>query len=446
MNSKLKLEMVGKDQIPDEAVAGQLPFVFSEIIRYPGQTAAKWISLVGKKRCGTDTVRIMNFDIGGGTSDISVVEYQDQNTGTGANLNLLKTTLLFKDGQATAGDDLVKEIIEKIILGGFIRTRKSIPNLEQNIVCKFTQAFNNRADEAVRARIVRTCLIPLATKCLAELGGNSVQFSAQMAGVNQNNWTEFLEFIGISEEALPFSQECFSFNDEEINELIENRFRGLFQNCAMYAAAYDVDMLIFSGKPSELPYIKTMATRYIPIDEGRIIFARNFKAGQWYPFIDENGYIKDAKTVTVVGSALYYALSEGLISNWKISSSNTLSQRNEWGEFGAMKNNREVFIEKSSNEGTVIILPNTIIARRQNICSTPEPVYRFISTDEKQKNTEYTVTFTRNMIDEGDALEISSVISTDSGEDATDSFKLQLWPCENGDGIEFWQERGIFNI
>ncbi len=446
VNSDLKLEMVSKAQTPDEAVAGQLPFVFSEIIRYPGQTAAKWISLVGKDRCGKNTVRIMNFDIGGGTSDISVVEYEDENTGSGASLNLLRTTLLFKDGQATAGDDLVKEIIERIILGGLIRTRGSIPGLAQNITRQFTQAFTNREDEAVRARIVRTCLIPLATKCLVELGGKSVQFSAQMAGINQNNWKEFLEFIGMSDEAIPFSQECFSFNDEEINELIERRFRGLFQNCAMYAAAYDIDLLIFSGKPSELPYIRTMANRYVPIDEGRIIFARNFKAGQWYPFTDDNGYIKDAKTVTVVGSALYYALSEGLISNWKITSSETISQRNEWGEIGAMKDSRDVFIEKSSDVGTITILPNTIIARRQNICSSPEPVYRFVSKDANQKYTQYNVSFERKMTDDGDSLSITSVIDVDSGADVTDTFKLQLWPCENGDGIDFWQEKGIFNI
>ena len=444
VESEFKLEMVPREQTPDEAVAGQLPFVFSEIIRYPGQTAAKWISLVGKKRQGTDTVRIMNFDIGGGTSDISVVEYKDlNNAGGGIAQNLLSTCLLFKDGQTIAGDDLVKKIIEKIILGGLLRTKKTVPGLSDNIIKQFTQAFTNKEDEAVRCRIVRTCLIPLATMCLSCLGDGSVQFSAQQAGLNQNNWKEFLDFIDVPEAALPFTQACFSFNGPDINKLIEAQFSGLFQNCAMYAAAYDVDMLIFSGKPSELPYIRTMAKQYIPIDDGRIIFARDFKAGHWYPFTDDKGYIKDAKTVTVVGSALYYALSKGLISGWKIEATKNISERNEWGQLDAMKGpDRAVFLSKGDENVEITILPNTIIARRQNICSSPEPVYKFIQKKSDGGNNPVKVSLKRKITEDGESLMIESI---DDNQEKASEFELKLWPCESSSGIDFWQERGIFD-
>ncbi len=444
VKSSFRLEMVPREQTPDEAVAGQLPFVFSEIIRYPGQTAAKWISLVGRKRQGTNTVRIMNFDIGGGTSDISVVEYKDlNNAGAGVAQNLLSTCLLFKDSQAIAGDDLVKQIIEKIILGGLLRAKNAVPGLTDNILSRFTQSFNNREDEAVRSRIVRTCLIPLATMCLSRLGEGSVQFSAQQAGVNQNNWKEFLDFIRTPENAIPFTQSCFSFHSTEINKLMEKLFAGLFLNCAMYAAAYDVDLLIFSGKPSELPYIRTMARQYIPIDDERIIFARDYKAGHWYPFTDEKGYIRDAKTVTVVGGALYYALSNGLISNWKIETSRNVSERNEWGQLEAMKSaDRAVFLSKEDDEAEIRILPNTIIARRQNICSSPEPVYKFLQKDAAAPHNIRKIHLKRTITDDGESLSITAV--DDSPEMAAD-FELKLWPCESSSGFVFWQEKGIFD-
>lgn len=445
IKSELRLEMVSRSQTPDEAVAGQLPFVFSEIIRYPNQMAVDWISLVGKKRSDTDTVRIMNFDIGGGTTDISIVEYKDSNPpNSGAMLNLLTTTLLFKDGRALAGDDLVKKIIEQHILGGLLQSKKNIPGLQEVLTRKFTEAFNNKEDDAIRCRIIRTCLIPLATKCLSVSGIESISFSAQEAGVNQNNWKEFLEFIALDPAAIPITQPCFSITAHEINLLIEELFTELFKNCAVYAAAYDVDMVIFSGKPSELPHMRTMAQRFIPIDNERIIFAREFKAGQWYPFTDDNGYIKDAKTVTVVGAALYYALANGLIAGWKIESDSNLSEKNEWGEFVAMEGPRKMgFMSKDNDEASIVLLPNQIIARRRNKASSPEPVYKFISNDPSVGNRPLTVTFARQFSANGETLTLKEV---DGSPITGNTFELKLWPCRTSEGIDFWQESGIFNL
>ena len=456
INSPTRLEMVGRDQTPDEAVAGQLPFVFSEIIRYPNQTAAKWIALVGKRRSDKDSVRIMNFDIGGGTTDISVVEYTDTNTSntTGVSLNLLKTTLLFKDGQALAGDDLVKRIIEKFILGGLIKSKGNMPakngaKLKDRVIKNFTAVFSNPKDEAIRARIIRTCLIPLATYCLANAGVDYVQFSAQDAGINRNNWVEFLEFIDMPEQAIPIHQPCFNFNSQDINTLIDELFVGLFRNCAIYAAAYDIDLLIFSGKPSELPYMKLMAQKYIPIDNERIIFAREFKAGQWYPFTDDKGYIKDAKTVTVVGSALYYALSNGFINGWRIESSRNKAERNEWGVITAMEGpDKSIVMDKTAETAELVLLPNTIIARRLNMASSPEPVYKFVCKDPSFGNNVVKVILKRKFTDDGESLLLESVHSTDPNATPYPSgaFELKLWPCKNSEGFQFWQEKGVFSL
>lgn len=436
--SPFHVEMIPRDQTPDEAVAGQLPFIFSEINRYQGVTAAKWIALAGKKRQGVDSIRIMNFDIGGGTSDISVIEYRDSNqAASGVAQNLLSTSLLFKDGQAIAGDDLLKKIIERIILGGLLRTKKTVPGLTDSIIRCFTQPSSNKEVNSIRSRIVRTCLIPLATTCLSRIGEEAVQFSAKDAKINQNNWDEFLEFIGTQKQAIPWTQTCFSCSSTEVNELIEAQFAGLFQNCAMYAAAYDVDMLIFSGKPSELPHIKTMAKQYIPLDENRMIFARDFKPGDWYPFTDTKGYIEDAKTVTVVGSALYYALSNGFITGWKIKTSCSKPERNEWGDLKAMNSaERSVFLPKTEETVEVTLLPNTSIARRQNICSSPEPVYRLIAKTGVYDAVK--VRLARDMKDGGERLKIEAI---DGNQEKAKDFELKLCPCEDETP---WLDSGIF--
>lgn len=447
LSSDLKLEMVPQESTPDEAVAGQLPFIFSEVVRHPNQTVSDWISIVGKQRQdknGQDinTVRVMNFDIGGGTTDISIVEYLDQNDPQeGVNQNLLSTKLLYKDGRAIAGDNLVEKVIEKIILGGIISAKEK--SLGDRIKNRFTTVLADKALEARRSRIVRTCLIPLATYCLTKLGINdsSIEFTAKDAGVKENNWKDFLKFIDSDATELRFDFK-FKFRNSDINDLIENLFTSLFCNCAMYAAAYDIDLLIFSGKPSELAYIRTMANKYIPLDEGRIIFAREFKPGNWYPFIDEYGFIKDAKTVTVVGSALYYALSNGFIAGWNISRQTNDEVRNEWGEIRSMNgSNGNILLSKSDDSWTGNLLPNTIIARRQNRSSSPEPVYKFIKKgDNNNTNQTVNVTISRKE-DNVDGLFISAV---NDGVENVNDYELKLWPCESSTGFEFWQEVGKF--
>ena len=159
-----------------------------------------------------------------------------------------------------------------------------------------------------------------------------------------------------------------------------------------------------------------MAKRYIPIDDGRIIFARDFKAGHWYPFTDDNGYIKDAKTVTVVGAALYYALSNGLISGWKIDTTKNISERNEWGQLAAMKApDRAAFLPKRQMEVEVPLLPETIIARRQNQCSSPEPVYMFRRKKQDVNYEPVNVRLKRNITDDGESLTIESIDGTVTG-------------------------------
>ena len=449
--SSVKMELVPQNQTPDEAVAGQLPFIFSEIIRYPGQSASDWMSLAGKQRKLLDengketgevqnTVRVMNFDIGGGTTDISVIEYRNLNKEKTINQNVLSTMLLFKDGRALAGDDILKGVIENIILRGLIKI--STPQVGRKIVDYFSNPVSEAKKEIIRSRIVRTCLIPLATKCLSASGEQMVNLSARDAGVNENNWKEFCKEVANDPTCFSYEDQLVHFKPEDLNKIVE-KLGVLFKNCADYVAAYDVDMLIFSGKPSELPVIRTMAKKYIPIDAGRVIFARDYKPGDWYPFTDSEGNIKDAKTVTVVGAALYYALSSRKIANWVIHEEECRHvERNEWGQMD-QRDDQEPFLPKDKDEQTVTVMPNLIIARRQNKRSSQEPVYKFIRTKTEGPD-QVAVTFVRKVENNVESLAIKDIDNVPYDPETSD-YKLILWPCANTSKFSFWQETGKFD-
>lgn len=450
VESPLRLELVKREQSPDEAVAGQLPFIFAETIRYPGQTVGDWIATMGRRRGGDDggdTVRVMNFDIGGGTTDISILEYRDcGQPGTG--INDLSAKLLFKDGQALAGDDLLKRIVEKVILGPLVRNPDD--PLAARLGFLFSRASAALDQQAVRSRIVRTCLIPLATYCLSNTRPEHVsrQFSAQDAGISPANWQEFNELLSEAGEdiSIAIEQPRFSFDSRDIADLMDETFAPLFRSCALYAAAYEVDMVVFSGKTSEQPHMREMARNILPLEEERLLFARSFRPGQWYPFTNADGFIADAKTVTVVGAALYYALSGRFVENWTIGTEKPAVEdvRNEWGVYEAMKNGKGVLLRTDKNDFKVKLPPGTLLARRRNAISSPEPVYKICFRDNDTPNRSILFTFERRIEEDGkdERLEIVSAIAED-GTDITDNFFLKLHPC--ADGYVFWQETGVFD-
>lgn len=441
-----RLELVPLAQSPDEAVAGQLPFLFSEIVRYPGLVANDFFAIAGKKRGERSTMRVMNIDIGGGTTDISIVEYWDRSAGGGVAYSDIAARLLFKDGQALAGDDLLKDVIERFVLGSLVAAPQvgngGVP--AEAVREKFTTPARTPADTARRSRVVRTCLIPLGLHCMGLADTPSARFSSVDAGVNQNNWAEFVEYLGADKKAMPRDYPFFSFGSAAFDGIIEDRFGPLFRSCQFYAAAYDADLVVFSGKTSELPHFRTMAGRILPVDASRIVFARSYKPGAWYPFTDASGCIEDAKTVTTVGAALYYALAGGFIRGWRISAEEGVgADRNDWGELLTMRTRKRVFLPKDEDttEDPVPLPLNCTIARRRTARSAPEPVYRFIGPEDAE-NRIYKVRFARLPHKEPDGVKILSIDGRPP--EQCPGFELKPWPCD--DAGAFWQDTGLFDL
>ncbi len=455
-NSKdLALKLVDRKYCPDEAVAGQLPFIFSEIMRLPKKENGGWFELVGKQRTiGNNgekgySVRVLNLDIGGGTSDLAVIEYWDDNN-TGITQNIIKTKLLYRDGIAKGGDDLMRTVIGNTLL-------KSLVAKGYEKCKKFEDYEANEKERAIRSRLVRTCLIPLANYVLNNYSDQSRSFSAKDAMINENLWDEFAQqFLGEDDELR--EKPLFEFNPDLIEKQAESIFNQLFRNCAMYIASYDVDMVVFSGKPSELPFIKKMAYNYLPIDTDRIVFSKDYKPGEWYPFLDKNEKISDAKTVTVVGVALYYALSKGLINSWTIKEVKSLvAPRLEWGRIVNEKKNIKMdkpFLDRQENDEAkdISLLKDSIIARRKHSVGLPEPMYRFKLKDDFEKesfNDSVYATFKREFLQSGESLSLKSVYfckEDGTKEDVTAKFELKFWPCEFVEDHMFWQDNPQFDI
>jgi hypothetical protein len=84
-------------------------------------------------------------------------------------------------------------------------------------------------------------------------------------------------------------------------------------------AQYNCDYLLVSGRPCQLPAIRSILLARLPVPPDRIITMHDYRVGNWYPFRAPNGCLSDPKTTAAVG-AMVCALSEGQLYKFHLSS------------------------------------------------------------------------------------------------------------------------------
>lgn len=443
-------DQIKLDMNVDEAVASQLPFVFSEIHKY-GNNANGWLRFAGKERVeGRPSFRIMNFDIGGGTSDISVVEYECLDSPEDGLVDL-QPKLLFRDGYSEAGDELMRQIIDQIV---FPAIEKADPRTGVALRRYFTGKVARATDQVKRSKDLKLNIVPLAIKIMSDLasGAPSGKFMPHNAGISGGSWNELYDHLLLPDiaEGVWYSIEI-EYDVAVVNKLIRGFFENAFANAAQIAALHDIDMFFMSGKTSELPELRELAKEYIPVTRDRIMTARNYCAGDWYPFVktDENGNIvdntvKDAKSITAVGAALNFMLANKKIRGWKIEKTIFAAEFNsEWGYLDSfMRPNGRPFSFNEKEETQTVIDIQKIIARRMTKDTFPSAVYKLQTKDPNVQvpATSFLATIRRGR-DETTKAEYLELLSLQKEGETTDySNQYELAVCQGED--LFWQDSG----
>lgn len=356
----------------DEAVCSQLPVLYSDV-SFLGGDGGNWFQLYGRNGAAT----VMNVDIGGGTTDISIIRYDLQSLATEGGerwmgrrgSTALRSTLLFRDGNSVAGDMLVKRVIEKVLLPLWLRAG-GLEKFEDNPAARraLLTLLKSPANEIVAqvdpkatvklARIVRLVFIPLVNQwlqqlttaenypdsprrplqvkqlihpdCLRDL--NELVLKVIVARSehwgNDDNLLRLRDpqhfrrwFDGLAErDELPFPLGAqLQADSGALETCINEVFEGMFASLCPLVGRHGCDLVIVSGKPSELPQMRKLLVRNLPVLPQRIIQMKNFPAGEWYPFVSDDGIkINDAKTCTVAGAALYQDILNGNLTGFTI--------------------------------------------------------------------------------------------------------------------------------
>lgn len=369
----------------DEAVASQLPVVFGEM-QAMNSLGDNWLELIGRP---TETpedghashrARVMTIDIGGGTADYAVVEYGDELAGAGINL---EGVLLFKDSSTTAGDNLIKSIIEKVLLPTLLHRFSEHPDILDEFRDFFADPHALQVHREEWKRITRLVFVPKVTQWLGDLSAKrqpSVRNSGPdnqpvMQAKGLRELARMLRDRKLDPDLVPENAEII-VEQSALETVIADHFRPLLQSLTKYVVAFQVDQVVLSGKPSELPIVTKLMKEMMPLPTHRLISAKNFHAGTWYPF-SKGGKITDAKTITACGLALNGAISRGMINGWSIKTRLQSTLRNIWVEIPAnAPYGGGTLLEADADEGTCTLMTGTRIGRKiLPSIQKPEAVY-----------------------------------------------------------------------
>ena len=326
----------------DEAAAAQMVFVYQEVQGTFAGSMEELISVYGHQE---KTLRVASIDIGGGTSDVMIAEYEDKLPGTGTSLAIRK---LFQDGVSIAGDEVCRAIVEDVVFPQ-IREQLPTPAGKGKLLHLFGagDAGHGSAWRTLRARLVPYLWLPLARCYWAVAEGfalpdhtpdrhymvSTIFETFGLPAISPSILKEANTFLEQEVEGFPgFENLFFRFDAPLVDRAIERVLREPLRRYADILAQFDVDLLVLAGRTSTLPCIKRIFMNEMPVPPPRVRSMAKYRVGEWYPSKwKEQGHIKDPKSTVTAGAAVLHLASKNKLAGFLIDSIVEAPQRPIYG-------------------------------------------------------------------------------------------------------------------
>jgi len=327
----------------------------------------------GKSKAKTETaersLRIASVDVGGGTTDLMVTTYfQTDNVALYPDQN-------FREGFRIAGDDLLKTVIERIVIPRLeeLLAASGLPNARNFLKDRFAgdNPTMSEQEKHLRRQFVIQVMQPIAIGILSEceaMSANARQSALkkvssffEMQGDDDDDDLEVpvdRRILGyLKDRAVSLGATEFKLANVEImidpvavDECVLATFDSVFDNISEAVNHLDVDVVLLTGRPMRLPQMISLFTNKMAVRTDAVIPIRDYRVGTWYPFRGvSNTHIDDPKTTAVVG-AMLCALSASSITNFTVYSQ-YLRMRSTARYIGLLENGTSLADEKLLFEG-----------------------------------------------------------------------------------------------
>lgn len=311
----------------DEASCGQLVWLYNEAIsHFGGQTEALFASLARPDRPAEDniprerTLRIASIDLGGGTTDMAITQYQ-LDDGTGGNVKITPR-LLFREGFKIAGDDILLDIIQRCILPALQAQlqQAGVADASALMATLFSDSGRLDTQAVLRQQTTLQLFIPVGHAILAAweqsdandpVAGLHATFGELLSQTPTRNVMTYV--CQAVDHALPAGSEPFDLLavplSVSFHALQEAMLAGEFTLAAPLHALceaishYSCDVLLVTGRPGCLPGVQALIRYLQPVPVNRMVWLDKYHVHEWYPF-SQQGRIGNPKSTAAVGAML----------------------------------------------------------------------------------------------------------------------------------------------
>ncbi len=364
----------------DEATCSQLVYMYAEVgYKYKGN-CDEFFKLYGKEKNGKPCLTVGSLDIGAGTSDLMICDYTFKKDPV--------TTLIpdpvFYDSFYYAGDDMLKSLIQGLIIEGpNSAIRKNLPEMSADDFRQLMKNFfgHDYAEQSMHNRIMRRDFnlqvsVPLMYHFLQLLADGSADCTVHYKDVWEGNEPNPMVLERFTDHfGLDLKQLEWNFVADEVAKIVTRSFDELLKKVAAIMFTYRCDIVILSGRPTALKPIRDIFLKYYTVAPDRLITLNDYYAGDWYPS-QNTGYIKDTKTVVVLGAAIgYYATDGSMFENFVLDSSllaEKLKSVVNYIETPPLNNDKYV-VQPHKNNGDIIVkaLPTFLSVKQVDIDAYP---------------------------------------------------------------------------
>ncbi|MDE6207472.1 MAG: virulence factor SrfB, partial [Muribaculaceae bacterium] len=342
----------------DEATCSQLVYLYAEIAeRYNGKIS-EFFNLRGHVRpefaaegIPGKSVTIASVDVGAGTTDVMVAAYTNDGN------NTVTPRPIFWDSYYVAGDDILKNIIQTIVIEGqgdeypdmgsvysalkahlaamSVDEISAIPVMSEHVyyrtICADLRSATTDAELAdIKEQLARSLLRDFfgQDSTMMEERDRScrVDFNTQISHPMAQFFMEQLRLhrpsrvytydeifpeLKPSAYLLDYFENHFGFRFEslrwrfdpvQVADIVKATMEKLMKQISMMLYAHHCDIVVLSGRPTSLDAVTELFVKYLPVTPDNLVRLNEYRVGQWFPLADPQGYFYDQKAVVAVGA------------------------------------------------------------------------------------------------------------------------------------------------
>lgn len=491
----------------DEAFASQLVYLYAELSQRYGGHVDQFFKLKGHYREDVhnygfegNALTIGTIDIGAGTTDIMVTAYGQKGMG------LLSPIPLFYDSFYSAGDDILHNIIRDVILEGTESEGENLGSigeaLSQRVLrmtpdelltipivaetpsyCETVDDIRNALNEEDAIHMKKHLTQELMHHFFADDSANMshkdrscrIDFCTQISHpmsqfflelLKQKRPTKLYSFDEIFPREKPaaylldhfehhfgfrFESLSWRYNPEQIGGIVRDTMEPLIKALSVVMYAYNCDIIVFSGRPTNLEPLTELVLKYIPVAPNRIVCLNQYRVGRWFPLATEEGYFQESqKAVVAVGAEVGYLAStvgfNGLVLDFSIFSKLMKSTARYIGIYD--ENLQEVktpFLTPDSSTATIkglSVFPCYIGCKQFDAKKyQARPLYAIYNNSNK---SQLNIMLERSFYEDIEKITIEDVTDMDGETVPHSAVDLRLQTLAK-DG-NFWMDKGAFTL